>query len=69
MTWYYQLMRHTSDDEVWYEVHEMYNLENGQQGWTKEGVNVVADTPEGIKWVLNMMYKDIKEHGVIDYHD
>ena len=66
--WHYQLMRHTDDNgEEYFAIHEYYQLDGGGGGWTEAPVDVVGDTIEEVKEVLQMMLEDIEKHGVKDY--
>jgi hypothetical protein len=61
-------MRHKNavTGEDYYAIHEYYPMEDGD-GWTEAPVDVVGDTIEGAKEVLQMMLADIEKHGVKDY--
>jgi hypothetical protein len=69
--WHYQLMYHKVDmksfvDGDYYAIHEYYPMEDGD-GWTEAPVDVVGDSVEEVKEVLQMMLEDIEKHGVKDY--
>lgn len=49
-----------------YGIHEcVYDLD-GETGWTEEPVQVISDTPEGIKWVLEKMKQALKRPVIED---
>ena len=65
--WHFQLMRHTDDNgEEYFAMHEYYPDKDGDS-WTEAPVDVVGDTIEEVKEVLQMMLADIEKHGVKDY--
>ena len=67
--WQYQLMKHVSKNgEVWYGIHEYFNMEEGP-AWTENPVDVSGESPEEVKEILGMMLRDIDRHGVKDYYD
>ena len=66
MNWHYQVMRHKTDEEDWYEIHEYFPLEDGHL-WTENGVTVSGESIEDLKWQLKAMLNDLDKHGVKDY--
>jgi len=65
MTWHYQVMKHDDGQEVWYGVHEYYELDGGV-GWTANPI-ITAETLEELKQIPKMLEQDIYKHGVKDY--
>ena len=62
MTWNCRIMRHVSDGEVWYGIHEVF-YENGKQtiSWTESPLRVlIAESPEGLIADLEIMLRDAK---------
>ena len=68
MGWHYQVMRHKTNEEEWYEMHEYFPLESGHF-WSESGSMVVGLSIEDIKWQLKAMLNDLEKHGVKDYTD
>lgn len=65
--WNYRIMKHKHPREDYYAVHEVYyDEEHKPRQWTKDPVEVMSDTAEGITEVLRMMLKDV-EAPVLDY--
>ena len=65
--WHYQLMRHTAPDgEVYYAVHEYYDLETGP-AWTEKPVTVDGESKAEVAKMLDNMLWDIWKYGVKDY--
>jgi hypothetical protein len=72
MSWHYQVMRHTTqmpegDIEVWYAVHEYFEFEGGDNGWTDNPVDVCGMDKEEIEWALKTMLQDVQSRGIRDY--
>lgn len=68
--WHYQVMRHTAirpdgGKEVWYGIHEYYELECGES-WT-EVPSLSADSVEELKDILKLMEGAIYKYGVKEY--
>ncbi len=53
--WNYRIVKKTVDGEDLYGIHEYYYDADGRYGWTEDAVEVIADSVEGIKWVLESM--------------
>jgi hypothetical protein len=71
MTKHYQLMKHTVGEEEYFSIHEYYEFETvpgvvGGFSWTKDHF-AVADSPEEMVEILQLMIKDIEKHGVKDF--
>lgn len=65
--WHYQLMKHTlPDGEVYYAVHEYYELETGP-AFTHNPVTVEGESRSEVVQMLDNMVRDIWKHGVVDY--
>jgi hypothetical protein len=72
MSWHYQVMRHTAqtedgDIEVWYAVHEYFELAGEDNGWTEDPVNVSGMDKQDIEWALKTMLQDVQSRGIRDY--
>jgi hypothetical protein len=65
-TWHYQLMRHKSDYEEYYAIHEYHEMKDGQ-AWTMDPVEVIGESVNDVIWSLKAMLHDIQRHGVKDY--
>ena len=63
--WHYQVMKHTQGEEVWYGVHEYYELED-KAAWSVTPV-LTADSVEELKEDLKRIEQDIYRYGVKDY--
>ena len=71
MSWHFQIMRHTvefseGDVEHFYAVHEFFEFEDGQVGWTGE-VHVDGESKEDVEWMLKTMLEDVQSRGIRDY--
>ena len=65
--WHYQLMKHTTPDgEVYYAVHEYYELETGP-AFTHNPVTIDGESVAEVVQMLNNISVDILKHGVKDY--
>ena len=66
MTWHYQIMKHNTDQEDYYAVHEYYDMADGQV-WTENPVSITGNDVEELKKTLQYILDDIEKHGVKDY--
>ena len=65
--WHYQLMKHTTPTgEVYYAVHEYYELETGP-AWTENPITIEGESIADIRGMLIDILKDCDTHGVKDY--
>jgi hypothetical protein len=61
-------MYHEFEGEEWYAIHEVFYTEDGKiVAWTQNPVDVIAESVEGIGWVLRSMLKDVHEYPVLSY--
>ena len=72
MSWHYQLMRHETqmpegDIEFSYAIHEFFEFDDGQTGWTDNPCIVEEDSKESVEWVLKTMLQDVQSRGIRDY--
>lgn len=64
--WHYQLIKHVyPEGEVMYGVHEYYPAtEEVGEAWTLSPMGLIAESEEGVVWMLEAVLKDIEAHGV-----
>jgi DNA topoisomerase VI subunit A len=62
MTWSYRICKDDNGEhEATYSIREVfYNEDKKVMGFTEEPINVVAESPESVVNVLEMMLKDVK---------
>lgn len=64
MSWNYRIIRHTNTNEVggepfWFAIHEVYYNDKGEEnGWTKDPITFVGDSPDEIVRSLRMALSD-----------
>lgn len=71
MSWNYRVIRHEDDTGISYTVHECHYDQKGEtipSSWTKEPAIVMAETRDGLLWVLSVMAEAI-EHPVLEVKD
>lgn len=53
--WNHRILVTKDGDDLYYSVHEVY-YENGvPNGSTKEAIRISSESPEGIRWTLDMI--------------
>jgi len=56
MSWNNRVLAHKHNDEVFLQIHEVYYSEEGvPDAYTKDGIKVVGDNIEEIRWTLDNM--------------
>jgi hypothetical protein len=67
MSWHFQLMKHEVEfgdfKEHYYSIHEFFEFEDGQIGWTGE-VHVDGESKEDVEWMLKTMLEDVQSRGI-----
>jgi len=54
--WNYRILAKEYNDEVYFQIHEVYYDSNEKpNGYTENPISVGAETVDGIKWVLSKM--------------
>lgn len=73
MSWDYRLMRRkvhnpvTKLDDDYYTIHEVY-YDGESFSYTKEAIDVGADSPEDVKWMLEHMLRAL-DKPVLEYEE
>lgn len=68
MTWNYRIMKHSHRSGDFYAIHECFMNSKGQvHSWTEDEVAPLGETAEELIETLEMMLKDAKAYGVLDY--
>jgi len=69
MSWNYRIIRHETNDEVWYAVHEVYYDKDGTlNGWTEDPVRFGGNDREDLLKGLAMALRDCRELPVLEEH-
>ncbi len=62
MSWNHRVMRFSNDSEEWFGVHEVYYHEDGRlRGYTTEAVNVMGETVEELRAILERMLASLNK--------
>jgi hypothetical protein len=73
MTWNHRVMRYTTidpvtkDKDLFYGIHEVYNVD-GELQYTAKAVPITGETPEELRELLNWMLKAL-DAPILDYKD
>jgi len=70
MSWNYRIMkRKTSETDFEFGIYEVYYNEDGSiQGYTKNSLTPVVDSPEGLKYELQVMLKAFDKK-ILEYQE
>jgi len=69
MTWNYRIMKHSHRSGDYYAIHECFMNSNGQaHSWTEDEITPSGETPEELIETLEMMLKDAKTYGALDFN-
>jgi hypothetical protein len=56
MSWNHRVLAHKDEDEMIFQIHEVYYDKDGNpESYTENSVSVSAESLDGIKWVLDKM--------------
>lgn len=56
MGWNHRILAHKYDDEILFQIHEVYYDDEGKpRGYTENGIPVMSESIKGITWTLNKM--------------
>jgi len=62
MSWNHRILAHKDEEEMYFQIHEVYYDENGTANrYTKNGVSVGAESLEALNWVLEKMKECAKK--------
>ena len=66
-TWSYRIMRHAEPNgDVWYGMHEVYDMGDGEQLWTDDPVRPFGETVDELREDMELMLRDMKRP-IMDY--
>ena len=69
MSWNYRIMAHEHENEMYFEIHEVYYDKDGKpESCTKNPVTVGSEDDNGISWILDKM-KESLEKPILWYGD
>lgn len=66
MSWNYRILKKTTTQGDYFAIHEVYYDKGKENGWTKEPVTFIGDTPEEVIRALEMALNDARKHPVLD---
>jgi hypothetical protein len=62
MSWNHRVLAHETNDEVYFQIHEVYYDKDGNpDGYAEDGTTVGGESIESISWVLEEMTKCLKK--------
>ncbi len=61
MSWNYRVIRHGTEDDIWYGVHEVYyNGEGKPEGWTNKPI-LIGSTPNELLVTLERIKESVSK--------
>jgi hypothetical protein len=62
MSWNYRVLAHKYEEEIYFEIHEVYYDENGiLNGYKEKPVTIGGENIKGMRWALNKMKECLKK--------
>jgi hypothetical protein len=62
MSWNYRVLAHKYEEEIYFEIHEVYYDENGiLNGYKEKPVTISGENIKGMRWALNKMKECLKK--------
>ena len=62
MSWNYRVLAHKYEEEIYFEIHEVYYDENGiPNGYKEKPVTISGENIKGMRWALNKMKECLKK--------
>lgn len=56
MSFNHRVFAHENDDEIWFQVHEVfYDEDKNPVAYTEDAIKIIADDLEGMVWTLNQI--------------
>lgn len=62
MDWNHRVLAHKYQEEIYFEIHEVYYDENGiPNGYKEKPVTIGGENIKGMRWALNKMKECLKK--------